>query len=182
MGLDQMMFAVEAHPKNTDFGYSDDAKVMPFGNWRKHPNLQGWMEKIYNSKADVQGYEGNTVFNDGYIANAVGELSKEETTEIMRMAASTQDEMRQMIEKEQENARSARLNKTRVFNQQCIRLNIGDIDQLEMAIKNGELPATEGFFFGDDSSEHYKEYDLKIVEAAKKALSLGLEVYYDSWW
>ena len=53
---------------------------------------------------------------------------------------------------------------------------------LEHAIKNNILPETEGFFFGDNSSEHYKEEDLQFIEDALEAVKDGNDVYYSSWW
>jgi len=45
MGLDQYAFATKGSEK------------IEIAYWRKHPNLQGWMEDLYNSKG------GNGVFN-----------------------------------------------------------------------------------------------------------------------
>ena len=66
MGLDQYAFAVRPHPLNTDtyIYWNDgdkcteeqyDANVHKIAQWRKHPNLQGYMQKVYWSK----GGEGN---------------------------------------------------------------------------------------------------------------------------
>jgi len=62
MGLDQYAFAVMPHPDNTDFSYvwnheQSEDKVFLIAQWRKHPNLQGYMEKLY----EVKGGEG--IFN-----------------------------------------------------------------------------------------------------------------------
>jgi|TARA_R110002124_G_scaffold113111_5_gene267378 hypothetical protein len=66
----------------------------------------------------------------------------------------------------------------------CIDLEIteDDIDELEEAVNAGDLPATKGFFFGDDSSKYYKEADLEFCANARKALEDGQEVFYSSWW
>ena len=56
------------------------------------------------------------------------------------------------------------------------------LEELEMAIKLGELPITEGFFFGDNADEENKERDLKIIKVAQEAIKSNLEVYYNSWW
>jgi hypothetical protein len=42
--------------------------------------------------------------------------------------------------------------------------------------------AKGGFFFGDDSSDYYKEADLEFCENARKALADGQMVVYSSWW
>ena len=90
--------------------------------WRKHPNLHGWMEKLYSAKGG---------------------------------------------EKE--------------FNCTTVQLTLDDIDQLELDIKRGCLPATEGFFFGQsDGSE--RDDDLVFIAAARAAFASGLCVYYRSWW
>jgi len=39
MGLDQFAYAVDKDNNKTELAY-----------WRKHPNLQGWMENLWNSK------------------------------------------------------------------------------------------------------------------------------------
>ena len=68
------------------------------------------------------------------------------------------------------------------FNCVYLELTIEDIEALEASIKGGELPETGGFFFGDDSSEHYKEADLEFCANARKALADGQTVVYSSWW
>ena len=62
MGLDQYAYAVMPHPNNTDLSYvwtheQFEDKVFLIAQWRKHPNIQGWMEKLYESKG------GEGVFN-----------------------------------------------------------------------------------------------------------------------
>jgi len=68
------------------------------------------------------------------------------------------------------------------FNCVDVELTLEDIDALEASIKGGELPETGGFFFGDDSSDHYKESDLEFCANARKALADGQTVVYSSWW
>ena len=46
MGLDQYAFAVSSNGSKEEIAY-----------WRKHPNLQGWMENLWRSKG------GNGTFN-----------------------------------------------------------------------------------------------------------------------
>ena len=61
MGLDQYAFSVMPHPENTDtyIYWNDSGKVKQeeheqsmfiIAQWRKHPDLQGWMEELYESK------------------------------------------------------------------------------------------------------------------------------------
>jgi hypothetical protein len=68
------------------------------------------------------------------------------------------------------------------FNGDELELTWQDIDLLEAAIKNKELPGTSGFFFGNDADDHYYEDDLRFVRAARAELFLGLRVFYNSSW
>jgi len=68
------------------------------------------------------------------------------------------------------------------FNGDELELTWQDIELLESAIKNKELPGTSGFFFGNDADEHYYEDDLRFVRAARAELFLGLRVFYNSSW
>ena len=69
-----------------------------------------------------------------------------------------------------------------MFNQQCVRLTLSDLEQLETAVIRGELPESSGFFWGDNSSEEYKEHDLQFIKDAREAINNGMDIYYDSWW
>lgn len=84
------------------------------------------------------------------------------------------------------------------FNGKEVKLGIEEINELEEVILNLELPETSGFFFGSDSytwtsdgltteetiqSDYYhKESDLAFISEARKLLSEGFEVYYNSSW
>jgi len=68
------------------------------------------------------------------------------------------------------------------FNCVDVELDSADIDALETSVQGDELPETGGFFFGDDSSCHYKESDLEFCKNARKALEDGQTVVYSSWW
>ena len=60
-------------------------------------------------------------------------------------------------------------------------LNEDDLVRLEADIKAGNLPPTQGFFFGaSDGSE--SEDDLSFITKAREAIKNGFTVYYDSWW
>ena len=69
-----------------------------------------------------------------------------------------------------------------MFNGVELELDWTDIDNLELAIKEGTLPTTSGFFFGDPSDNYYYEEDLKFVKEARSQLFLGLRVFYNSSW
>ena len=125
MGLDQFAFAIQSNGSREEIAY-----------WRKHPNLQGWMENLWESK-------GRPSFNQEENAGGLG-LSD--------------------------------------FNCVPVELSYEDLDDLEDAIVNDSLPATNGFFFGSDSDDYYKRQDLEFIEKAREALDNGLTVCYDSWW
>ena len=95
--------------------------------WRKHPNLHGWMEQLWNSRNG--GNEDGSNFNG--------------------------------IE---------------------LELTWEDLEVLELDIIAGTLPNTTGFFFGNDSDDHYREQDLKFIRDARAELFLGLKVFYNSSW
>ncbi len=50
MGLDQYATARQGEAKRDEDGYIyyEDSKELAY--WRKHPNLQGWMEELWNEK------------------------------------------------------------------------------------------------------------------------------------
>ena len=72
------------------------------------------------------------------------------------------------------------------FNCVDVELTLEDLDQLEAAINDMDLPETHGFFFGTDSyvdyEEWYKDGDLKFIADARKAINAGKTVTYSSWW
>jgi len=67
------------------------------------------------------------------------------------------------------------------FNCILVKLDIEHLDLLEHALINDSLPDTKGFFFGESLPEE-KESDLEFIAQARKAISAGKDVYYDSWW
>jgi hypothetical protein len=96
--------------------------------WRKHPNLHGWMARLWLAR------EGN--------------------------------ELRELDN----------------FNGIELELDADDLDLLEYVVKARELPATSGFFFGNDADDYYYEDDLKFIQMARAELFLGLKVFYNSSW
>ena len=190
MGLDQYGMIVRPHPENTNFSYYEGEKgedpskyAITVCQWRKHPNLQGWMENLFNVKADAAAYDG-TVYDTSYDDTPLITMTTPTSTEEVPAGriVSGEEEMQRLIGAEVFSSRVASIGKSRVFNNQPIRLSASDIDELEMVIKNNELPSTTGFFFGDDADEEYKEKDLAFIEVARMAMNEGFEVYYDSWW
>ena len=185
MGLDQYAYAVLPHHENTAFSFNSElSKPQLIAQWRKHPNLHGWMEQLFNRKADALMFEGKLEEGGMYpvisintiVLDADGnqiEDDKEVNDLLPEIQAKLMEEMESIT-----NGRQL----MRVFNCQPVRLTIGDLDQLEMAIKLRELPKTEGFFFGDSSDEEEYDNDLEFIRIARLAISSGYDVYYDSWW
>jgi len=80
MGLDQYAYVVWPHKDNDNFGYywndendPNGEKVTKLTYWRKHANLQGYMENLWISKRSASGnpvepdtegwFAGEIVFN-----------------------------------------------------------------------------------------------------------------------
>ncbi|MET4103960.1 hypothetical protein ABIE58_003408 [Roseovarius sp. MBR-78] len=121
MGLDMYAFTTDRQiERGVDFSAEGATE---FHYWRKHPNLHGWMERLYFEKGG-------------------------------------QDEM---------------------FNCATVKLTADDLDRLETVVKAGNLPHTEGFFFGaSDGSE--TEDDLAFIASARTHIEAGATVFYTSWW
>ena len=139
MGLDQYAFARKGKPIETteDYTYEDlegnshteqrtsvsYAEELEIAYWRKHPNLQGWMEQLWREK----GGEGE-------------------------------------------------------FNCVDVELTLEDLDALERTLDDEALPETTGFFFGQNSDDHYAEQDREFILAARNRIKDGYKVIYTSWW
>ena len=143
MGLDMYAYVAQRagqmneHYENYDYDKdtSTVAKPRELAYWRKHPNLHGWMERLWHSKCNTQG---NPVVED---AGGMG-----------------------------------------TFNGVELELTHEDLDELERAVTHSQLPATSGFFFGNDADEHYRESDLSFIKNARAELFFGLKVFYNSSW
>jgi hypothetical protein len=123
MGLDMYAYATKAKlNKEVDFSETN-LKGEELHYWRKHPNLHGWMQNLYESKGG----------------------------------------------------------KSDSFNGDCVVLDSEDLDNLEEDIKDGNLPNTSGFFFGNSDGEETAD-DLLFVSKAREAIANGKTVYYTSWW
>lgn len=135
MGLDQYAYAAAKAGQQEEYYESgsgaDDAneslKPREIAYWRKHPNLQGYMEQLW-AKRNPDAAE-NTSFNG--------------------------------VE---------------------LELTWDDIEDLERTIKDKQLPATSGFFFGESSDEFYYNDDLEFIKNAKFEIFVGLKVFYNSSW
>lgn len=71
---------------------------------------------------------------------------------------------------------------TGTFNGDELELTWADLDELEQAVTHGQLPPTGGFFFGENSDEHYQAQDLEFIKNARAELFMGLKVFYNSSW
>ena len=60
MGLDQFAFAVDKNGEKEELAC-----------WRKHPNLQGWMENLWESKGRPNAHEGENSNGMGSDFNCV---------------------------------------------------------------------------------------------------------------
>ena len=65
--------------------------------------------------------------------------------------------------------------------QERIALDVQDMDALEHAVRNGNLPPTSGICFGKSTGEEVQD-DLDFIAKARRALFEGKLVYYTSWW
>jgi uncharacterized protein YciU (UPF0263 family) len=74
------------------------------------------------------------------------------------------------------------LRETDNFNGIELELTAEDLDNLEYAVQNNQLPGTSGFFFGNDADDYYKPSDLKFIQEARAEMFLGLKVFYNSSW
>ena len=139
MGLDQTAIARKGEPRTvkSEYTYTDlDGTehegveeylewddTIELATWRKHPNLQGWMQELYYEK----GGEGE-------------------------------------------------------FNCVDVELTLGDLEALEQSLDESALPETVGFFFGQNSDDHYAEQDREFIREARAAIKQGYTVVYNSWW
>ncbi len=137
MGLDQYAYVAASETQHDEYWatgswdagthdfVSPVTKPRELAYWRKHPNLQGWMQSLWLEK----GGDPDCSFNGVQL-----ELTWE------------------------------------------------DLERLEEDIVNGKLPVTEGFFFGHNADEHYRNEDLAFIKAARAEIFSGLKVFYNSSW
>ncbi len=70
------------------------------------------------------------------------------------------------------------------FNCEPVELSLADLDALENDLLGTNLPKTEGFFFGYDTSRDESRLmdDLSFIRQARQHLNAGKQIAYDSWW
>jgi hypothetical protein len=68
------------------------------------------------------------------------------------------------------------------FNGDELEITWDMLERLEYDVINGELPQTEGFFFGNPADAEYRTDDLEFIKNARTELFMGLKVFYNSSW
>jgi hypothetical protein len=69
------------------------------------------------------------------------------------------------------------------FNCIPVELTLDDLDDLQQALLDDNLPRTQGFFFGDNPPDlETMREDLMFIQKCRIAIKEGKVVYYDSWW
>ena len=68
------------------------------------------------------------------------------------------------------------------FNGDELEITWDMLERLEYDVINGELPQTEGFFFGNPADAEYRKDDLEFIKNARTELFMGLKVFYNSSW
>ena len=68
------------------------------------------------------------------------------------------------------------------FNCVDLELTLDDLDNMEETLDENALPETQGFFFGENSDEHYAQQDREFIREARAAIKQGYTVVYSSWW
>jgi hypothetical protein len=68
------------------------------------------------------------------------------------------------------------------FNGDELEITWDMLERLEYDVRNGELPETRGFFFGNNSDADYYADDLEFIKNARTELFMGLKVFYNSSW
>jgi hypothetical protein len=113
----------EFDEESKDFVNKAVTKPRELAYWRKHPNLHGWMHRLWESRGNSGAFNGDE-----------------------------------------------------------LELTYEDLEILELDVIAGTLPGTSGFFFGEDSDEHYRTQDLEFIKNARAELFMGLKVFYNSSW
>ena len=67
------------------------------------------------------------------------------------------------------------------FNLVPVALTLEDLDRLEACVRDGSLPPTSGFFFGESDGTE-QEDDLAFIQKSRNAIDAGFTVYYEAWW
>ena len=70
------------------------------------------------------------------------------------------------------------------LNCELFELTAEDLKNLRSVVEAGNLPLTQGFFYGSDTSQDdaLKEKDLKFIKDALEAIDEGDKGFYSCWW
>ena len=70
------------------------------------------------------------------------------------------------------------------MNGEDMELTAEDLKILKSVVEGGNLPVTQGFFYGPDSSQDdwRKEKDLDFIKVASEAIDGGQKVFYSCWY
>ena len=70
------------------------------------------------------------------------------------------------------------------FNCTTVRLDLKDLDRLEMDVGANKLVPRNGFFFGQTDSICPEDLEsvADFVKVARQSIAEGKAVFYDSWW
>lgn len=70
------------------------------------------------------------------------------------------------------------------FNCTTVRLDLKDLDRLEMDVGANKLVPRNGFFFGQTDSIYPEDLEsvATFVKLSRQAIAEGKAVFYDSWW
>lgn len=84
MGLDQYAYAVKPSKEDTPFSFANREDKVEISYWRKHPNLQGFMENLWLRKREEldampepqkEGwFAGEIMFNCEYVELTLADL------------------------------------------------------------------------------------------------------------
>jgi hypothetical protein len=68
------------------------------------------------------------------------------------------------------------------FNGDELEITWAMLERLEYDVREGNLPLTTGFFFGNPADAEYYNDDLEFIKNARMELFMGLRVFYNSSW
>jgi hypothetical protein len=68
------------------------------------------------------------------------------------------------------------------FNGDELEITWDMLERLEKDVREGNLPDTQGFFFGDMANGYYRDQDLEFIRNARAEMFMGLKVFYNSSW
>ena len=68
------------------------------------------------------------------------------------------------------------------FNGDELEITWAMLERLEYDVREGNLPLTTGFFFGNPADDEYYNDDLEFIKNARMELFMGSRVFYNSSW